>query len=87
MVVLVVGESLVDVVVPTSGETVRRPGGSPMNVAVGLARLEVPTRLVTRLGDDADGRLVREHLAAADLDWPTPSYDVAEQKARLEGEA
>ena len=39
MVVLVVGESLVDVVVPPSGETVRRPGGSPMNVAVGLARL------------------------------------------------
>ena len=65
MVVLVVGESLVDVVVPPSGEPVRRPGGSPMNVAVGLARLDVPTRLVTRLGDDADGRLVREHLAAS----------------------
>ncbi len=65
MVVLVVGESLVDVVVPPSGETVRRPGGSPMNVAVGLARLGVPTRLVTRLGDDADGQLVRDHLSAS----------------------
>ena len=69
MVVLVVGESLVDVVVPfgASGpdDVVRRPGGAPMNVAVGLARLDVPTRLVTRLGDDADGRLVRDHLAAS----------------------
>jgi fructokinase len=68
VVVLVVGEALVDVVVPhgpDAGQVVRRPGGSPMNVAVGLARLEVPTRLVTRLGDDDDGRLVREHLAAS----------------------
>ncbi len=65
MVVLVVGEALVDVVVTPQGESVRRPGGSPMNVAVGLARLQVPTRLVTRLGDDADGLLVREHLAAS----------------------
>lgn len=35
----------------------------------------------------AIGQLLREHLAAMDLDWPVPAYDVAEQKARLEGEA
>lgn len=75
MVVLVVGESLVDVVVPLRGDVVRRPGGSPMNVAVGLARLEVPTRLVTRLGDDADGRLVREHLAGSRVDLADGSLD------------
>jgi PPK2 family polyphosphate:nucleotide phosphotransferase len=34
----------------------------------------------------AIGQLLREHLAAMDLDWPEPDYDVAEQKARLEDE-
>lgn len=92
MVVLVVGESLVDVVVPAGGdasEGVRRPGGSPMNVAVGLARLEVPTRLVTRLGDDEDGRLVREHLTASHVDLAPGTVDPATSTgvatARLDG--
>lgn len=58
---VVVGESLVDVVTPQRGRTTREPGGSPLNVAVGLARLDVPTLLITRFGDDADGRLVAEH--------------------------
>ena len=81
MVVLVVGESLVDVVVPhgSTGQAavVRRPGGSPMNVAVGLARLAVPTRLVTRLGDDDDGRLVREHLASSHVALAPGAVDPA----------
>lgn len=63
--IVVVGEALVDVVVSPEGGTVRRPGGSPLNVAVGLARLGVETGLVTRLGPDDDGDLVREHLAAS----------------------
>ena len=33
------------------------------------------------------GRLLLETLRDLDLDWPTPDYDVAEQRARLEGEA
>jgi fructokinase len=62
---VVVGESLVDIVLPTRGETVEAPGGSPMNVAVGLARLDVPTVLVTELGDDDLGELVVEHVQAS----------------------
>lgn len=62
---LVVGESLVDVVVPTAGETTRAPGGSPMNVAVGLARLGVATTLMTQIGDDEHGRTILEHLRAS----------------------
>jgi fructokinase len=58
---LVVGESLVDIVVPVTGPRVEAPGGSPLNVAVGLARLDVPTLLVTQLGDDAYGELVARH--------------------------
>ncbi len=59
---VVVGESLVDVVVGDGHETVHAPGGSPMNVAVGLSRLDVPALLVTELGDDDNGRLVADHL-------------------------
>ena len=61
----VVGEALVDVTVGVDGTVHRRPGGSPMNVAVGLARMGVPTRLMSSLGDDDDGRLVAAHLRAS----------------------
>ena len=65
---LVVGESLVDIVVPSDGGPRHSAvGGSCLNVAVGLARLDVPTTLVTRIGEDDFGRLVLEHLAASDV--------------------
>ena len=38
------------------------PGGSPANVAVGLARLGVPTELVTRFGTDPYGDQLGAHL-------------------------
>jgi fructokinase len=65
--IVVVGEALVDVVVSPEGATARRPGGSPLNVAVGLARLGESTGLLTRLGADSDGGLVREHLEASNV--------------------
>ncbi len=58
----VVGESLVDLVHEHGGGSTTSPGGSPMNVAIGLARLGVPTLLVTTLGDDPHGRLVADHV-------------------------
>ena len=65
---LVVGEALVDVVVrPGAGgvEVVERHvGGSPANVAIGLARLGHDVRLATCLGRDDDGDLVRARLDA-----------------------
>jgi fructokinase len=60
--VVVAGEALVDIVMPAQGSTEHAPGGSPLNVAVGLARLGVETLLVTELGDDDHGRLVRDHV-------------------------
>jgi fructokinase len=42
----------------------RHPGGSPANVALGLARLGHDVRFATRLGRDEDGVLVRRHLEA-----------------------
>lgn len=59
---VVVGEALVDVVVPVEGEPSAAVGGSPLNVAVGLARLDVPTVLITRIGDDEHGRWVADHV-------------------------
>ena len=62
---VVAGEALVDIVVPTSGEQETAPGGSPLNVAVGLSRLGIDTVLVTELGDDEHGRLVEAHLRSS----------------------
>ncbi|HEV3464929.1 MAG TPA: carbohydrate kinase [Actinomycetota bacterium] len=68
-VVAVAGEALVDFV-PAGADGVFRaaPGGSPANVAVGLARQEVPTRLLARIADDLLGRRLRAHLDANGVD-------------------
>ena len=63
--ILVVGEALVDVVVRPDGSTSEHPGGSPANVALGLARLGRETHLLTTLGQDERGRAVLDHLAAS----------------------
>jgi len=65
MTLLVVGESLVDVVRRTDGTVVERPGGSPLNVAVALSRLGEEVELLTALGDDDHGSLVRAHVQAS----------------------
>lgn len=62
-VIAVAGEALVDLVpAPVGGYFEIAPGGSPANVALGLARLGVPARLLARLADDMLGRRIREHL-------------------------
>lgn len=61
--VTVIGESLVDIIVDPSAQTrTAHPGGSPLNVAVGCARLGLATNLITHYGDDPDGRLIDNHL-------------------------
>lgn len=59
---LVIGEALVDVVQRPDGTTSAYPGGSPANVALGLGRLGRRVDLLTSLGDDANGTLVRNHV-------------------------
>ena len=65
---LVVGEALVDIVKESSGETREHVGGSPLNVAVGLARLDHRVTLATHFGRDAHGAAIGEHLAEAGVD-------------------
>ena len=55
--VLVIGEALVDVV-----NGVPHVGGSPLNVAVGLARLGCEAVFVGRFGRDPHGELILQHL-------------------------
>lgn len=62
---LIIGEALVDAVVRTDGSTQKHPGGSPANVALGLARLGREVDLLTWLADDEDGDLIRQHLTAS----------------------
>jgi fructokinase len=58
---VVIGDALIDEM--RDGETSRDfVGGAALNVAVGLARLGVPTTLIAMVGDDADGASIRSFL-------------------------
>lgn len=74
---LVVGESLVDVVVGADGSRSEHVGGSPLNVAVGLARLDHRVSLATCFGRDARGAMIGNHLADAEVDV-VPGSDAVE---------
>ncbi len=67
--VTVVGEALIDLV-PSGGPLTfkAKEGGSPLNVAVGLARLGVRTSLMARLGDNVFGRVLRRYLESESVD-------------------
>ncbi|MYQ40990.1 fructokinase [Streptomyces sp. LamerLS-316] len=80
---LVIGECVADIVRLPGAPDRTHPGGSPANVAYGLARLGRDTTLVTQLGRDPDGRLIEDHLASAGVrvvtdggDAPTPAATV-----------
>jgi fructokinase len=63
-VVTVIGESLVDIIrEPGRAASARvHPGGSPLNVAVGVARLGFASNLVTHYADDQYGRIIEKHV-------------------------
>ena len=61
---LVVGESLIDLIRHPGEPELAQVGGSPLNVAVGLSRLDVPSALWTRFGSDEHGALIADHLDA-----------------------
>ncbi|MCA1219505.1 PfkB family carbohydrate kinase [Streptomyces sp. 8L] len=71
--VLVLGEALIDLVPYEDGPgTARRyaaePGGAPVNVAVGLARLATPSWFAGALGGDAFAADLERTLTAAGVD-------------------
>lgn len=62
---LVIGECVVDIVRAPGQPDVPHPGGSPANVAYGLARLGRTVTLLTQLGEDPAGELIGAHLRSA----------------------
>lgn len=88
--VLTVGEALVDIVVPSDGSSPQEHvGGSPANVALGLAALGHESRLTAYLGQDARGERVVDHLQRYAVQL-TPGSTSAPQTstatARLDGD-
>lgn len=89
--VYVIGEALIDLVLAPAAEVrpgdrptgsagcLAHPGGSPYNVAIGLARLGQPARLLARLSADAFGSLLRAHAAGngVDLSLAVPASEPA----------
>ncbi len=64
--IVVVGEALVDIVSTQRGVT-ELPGGSPANVALALGRRGRDVTLVTALGADSRGDMIREWLGASSV--------------------
>ncbi len=65
----VIGEALLDMVQPVAdGPYDARPGGGPLNIAVGLRRLGYPTQLLARLSTGPLGAAVRQHAETNGLD-------------------
>jgi fructokinase len=62
--VTVIGESLIDIICNPhrQGSSQTHPGGSPLNVAVGAARLNLGTTLVTDYASDPHGIAIERHL-------------------------
>lgn len=89
---LVVGEALVDIVMNPDGAQTVHPGGSPLNVAVGLGRLGIETVLAARVGDDAFGSEIRAHVHDAGVrlaqqDRPAERTSSATATLRTDGSA
>jgi len=58
---LVVGEALTDCVIRGDSVT-ETPGGSPLNVAIGIGRLGHDVVLAARVGPDARGQVITQHV-------------------------
>jgi fructokinase len=62
---LVIGEAVIDIVERRGQAAGEHIGGSPLNVAVGLARLGRDVDFLTHIGNDTHGRRIANYLHAA----------------------
>ena len=89
--VLVIGEALIDIVETTDGDR-ELVGGSPANVAVGVARQGHRVRLLTRLGRDARGERIAAQITASgavvdEASWTDAATSTARARLRADGSA
>lgn len=67
--IVVLGEALMDCARSAAGgEVSETPGGSPMNVAIGLGRLGFPVVLAARVGSDERGVRMVDHIRASHVE-------------------
>ena len=69
---LVIGEALIDIV-ERAGSTAEHVGGSPLNVAVGLARLGRTVDFLTHIGDDGRGQRIADYVESSGAQLVTGS--------------
>ena len=62
---LVIGEALIDIVQRDGQVLGEHVGGSPLNVAVGLGRLDRGVDFLTHIADDERGRRIAEYVEAS----------------------
>ncbi|KUI20395.1 ribokinase [Mycobacterium sp. GA-1285] len=73
---LVIGEALIDIV-ERGGQVTEHVGGSPLNVAVGLARLGRSVDFLTHIGDDERGRRILGYVKQVGAQVVTGSMSAA----------
>jgi fructokinase len=73
--VTILGEALIDLV-RRGSETRAHPGGSPFNVAIGVARLGHPVDFIGRVGSDDYGRLLLDTLRTEGVTAVLPPDDL-----------
>ncbi|GAA3025184.1 carbohydrate kinase family protein [Microbacterium dextranolyticum] len=89
--VLVIGEALIDIVETPEGDE-EFVGGSPANVAVGLARQGHAVRLLTRIGRDDRGARIAAQIEDSgagvdDRSWTDAATSTARARLRADGSA
>jgi fructokinase len=80
---LVIGEALIDIVEREGQITGEHVGGSPLNVAVGLALLGRGVDFLTHIGDDARGRRIAEYVKKSGAQLVTGSVGATQTPTAL----
>ncbi len=74
---LVIGEALIDIVARGGQASTEHVGGSPLNVAVGLARLGRAVDFLTHIGTDTRGQRIADYVESSGAQLVTGSQDAA----------
>src|SRR2546427_11339673 len=83
--IVVAGESLIDLIVGADGRVEAIPGGGPYNVARTLGRLGESVAFLGRLSTDRFGSILRAGLAAENVDLSlAPTTDAPTLLAAVE---
>jgi fructokinase len=80
---LVIGEALIDIVEREGKVTGEHVGGSPLNVAVGLARLGRGVDFLTHIGNDARGRRIVDYVKQSGVQLVSGSQTAARTPTAL----